>query len=122
MNPIRILTETTENEFGTSSSLQSVLRLLTRHGLQQIKPRPHQSKADFEAQQQFRDTFCKAASNILPDRLAAEQVWISFQDESRAEQRSVLNPASRQEEYPAADGVRSALWKLLPVQFHLPRH
>ena len=80
-----------EKEFGVSFSLEGVRRLLIRHGLRYITSRPHHSKADFEAQKQFRDAFREAALNVLPKGLAPEQVWIFFQDESRVGQRSVLS-------------------------------
>ena len=62
-----------KTEFGVSFSLEGVRRLLIRRGLRYITPRSHRSKADFEAQRQFRDDFSESASNILPDGLDPER-------------------------------------------------
>ena len=75
--------------FGISFSHEGIRRLLIRHGLRYSTSRPHNSKADFEAQQQLRDAFSGSASKILPNGLAPEKVWIFFQDESGVGQRSV---------------------------------
>ena len=68
-----------EKEFGVSFSLESVRRLLIRHGLRHIIPRSHRSKAEFAAQKRFRDAFSKSVLNNLPAGLAPERVWIFFQ-------------------------------------------
>ena len=94
MNPIghfESLQLKTKSVFGVSLSLEGVRRLLNRRGLRYIAPRPHHSKADFEAQQQFREAFPELAKKIFPSGLALERVWIFFWDESRVGQLSVLN-------------------------------
>ena len=81
MNPtghFESLQQKTTSVFGVSLSLEGVRRLLNRRGLRYIAPRPHHSKADFEAQQLFREAFPEVAKKILLNGLALERVWISF--------------------------------------------
>ena len=59
-----------KKEFGISFSLEDIRRLLIRYRLRYLTSRPHHSKTDFEAQQQFRDAFSVSASKILPKGFA----------------------------------------------------
>ena len=64
-------------EFARKCQLTRIGKRL-RQGFRYITPRQHHSKADFEAQQQFRDAFSESAKKILSEGPDTERVWIFF--------------------------------------------